>query len=130
MVKAFKKAQSENTPTTDKETLDDCWKLLEVHGFETSDLIHQYYQDRVVEQQALTEHPYGILTVRCHFEGNTLHIEVMNAKHLLPMDTNGKCDPFVRIHFIPEEKYTGISKPKTNTQSKTLFPLFDEKFSM
>lgn len=130
MVKAFKKAQSEDTPTTDKETLDDCWKLLEVHGFETSDLIHQYYKDRVREQEAMTEHPYGILTVRCHFEGNTLHIEVMNAKHLLPMDSNGKCDPFVRIHFIPEEKYTGISKPKTNTQSKTVFPLFDEKFSI
>lgn len=54
----------------------------------------------------------------------------MNARELVPMDSNGSCDPFVRIHFIPEERFASVNKPKTSSQSKTLFPLFDEKFSM
>lgn len=57
-------------------------------------------------------------------------IDVMNAKKLIPMDTNGLCDAFVRIHVLPEEKFLNITKPKTNVQHKTLYPLYDEKFSM
>lgn len=44
------------------------------------------------------------------------------------MDSDGSCDPFVRIHFIPEDKFLGVANPKTNVQNKTLFPIFDEKF--
>lgn len=54
----------------------------------------------------------------------------MNARNLMPMDSNGLCDPFVRIHFIPEDRFANVTKPKTNAQNKTLFPLFDEKFVM
>lgn len=54
----------------------------------------------------------------------------MNARNLCPADSNGSCDPFVRIALLPEEKFVGVVKPKTNAQSKTLFPLFDEKFTM
>lgn len=54
----------------------------------------------------------------------------MSARNLIAMDSNGSCDPFVRIHFLPEEKFAGVAKPKTNAQNKTLFPLFDEKFAM
>lgn len=44
------------------------------------------------------------------------------------MDSDGSCDPFVRIHFLPEDKFLSVAKPKTNAQNKTLFPIFDEKF--
>lgn len=54
----------------------------------------------------------------------------MSARNLTPMDSDGACDPFVRIHFLPEDKFLGVAKPKTNVQSKTLFPLFDEKFAI
>ena len=57
-------------------------------------------------------------------------IEVMNARNLLPMDSNGLCDPFVRIHLLPEDKFSNVTKPKTNAQHKTLFPLYDEHFTM
>ncbi|XP_055678420.1 protein unc-13 homolog 4B isoform X4 [Lutzomyia longipalpis] len=114
--------------TSDRDVLNNIEQLLELHGFETADLIHQYYLDRLKEQQVIRETPYGQLTVRCMFKNLVLEIEVMNARNLRPMDTNGSCDPFVRIHFLPEEKFAGIVKPRTNSQSKTLFPLFDEKF--
>lgn len=57
-------------------------------------------------------------------------LEIMNARNLRPMDSNGSCDSYVRANFVPEDKFASINKPKTNTQSKTIFPLYDEKFSM
>ena len=59
-----------------------------------------------------------------------MQIDVMNARNLAPMDSNGSCDPFVRIQLIPEEKFGNVNKIKTKSHDKTLFPLFDEKFSM
>jgi BAI1-associated protein 3 len=119
-----------NNTTSDKETLEKVQRLLELHGYETSDLIQQYYLDRYIEQKSSTDTPLGILTVQCYFKANQLEIEILNAKNLVPLDTNGLCDPFVRVHFLPEEKFLSVVKPKTQTHSKTLFPLFDEKFSM
>lgn len=46
------------------------------------------------------------------------------------MDANGSCDPFVRVHFLPEQEFSSVIKPKTNVQAKTLFPLFEEKFKI
>lgn len=116
--------------SSDKETLEHIDKLLELHGYETADLIHQYYKDRYKMQCEMTSTPFGILTVQCYFQGNILEIEIMNAKSLVPMDTDGSCDPFVRIHFFPDGKFVGVTQPKTKMHNKTLFPLFDEKFSM
>ncbi|CAH1712257.1 unnamed protein product [Chironomus riparius] len=130
MVENFKCQNDQQIQSTDKETLEKIDKLLEIHGFETSDLIHQYYKDRYTIQQNMSDTPFGILTVQCFFQGKTLEIEIMNAKHLLPMDTDGKCDPFVRIHFFPEEKFLSVGQPKTKVHQKTLFPLFDEKFTI
>lgn len=54
----------------------------------------------------------------------------MNARNLVAADNGGSCDPFVRIYLLPEDKFENNAKHKTKVQSKTLFPLFDEKFSM
>jgi BAI1-associated protein 3 len=116
--------------SSDKETLEKIDRLLELHGYETSDLIHQYYKERHSMQQKLVEAPCGLLTVQCYFQKNTLEIEILNAKNLVPMDSDGSCDPFVRIHFFPEDKFLSATQPKTKVHQKTLFPLFDEKFSM
>ncbi|XP_055698353.1 protein unc-13 homolog 4B isoform X3 [Phlebotomus papatasi] len=126
MIQSFK--GTKKCEASDRAVLNNIEQLLELHGFETADLIHQYYLDRLKEQQVIRETPYGQLTVRCCFKNLVLEIEVMNARNLRSMDSNGSCDPFVRIHFLPEEKFAGIVKPRTNAQSKTLFPLFDEKF--
>lgn len=140
-------------------------KLLQLHGYETSDLIHQYYVERHHYQSQMVDSPYGLLTIKCAFNGgnldvsvrhnainatmlsndlevqlknkikqkiffNTKQIEIMNARNILPMDGNSSCDPFVRIYLVPEDKFIATNRVKTNVQSKTLFPLFDEKFVM
>lgn len=118
-------------PSSDRETLESIERLLILHGFETADLINQYYIDQYAAQLEATTSAFGQLTVRCWFGAdNTLEIYVMNAQKLVPMDSNGLCDPFVRIHFIPEDRFANVAKPKTSVQSKTLHPLFDELFSM
>jgi len=116
--------------SSDKETLEHIDRLLELHGYETADLIHQYYKERYNIQKNMIDSPFGLLTVQCYFQKNMLEIEIMNAKHLLPMDSDGSCDPFVRIHFYPDDKFLNAAQPKTKVHQKTLFPLFDEKFSM
>lgn len=118
------------TIVDDTETLVNIDRLLVLYGCETKELIQQYYQERAIEQDKLTEAPYGKLTVRCLFKGNTLQIDVLSACNLIPMDSNGLSDPFVRIHCIPEERFTNVTMPTTNVQYKTLFPLFDGQFSM
>lgn len=131
MVKNFKCETNETiVHSSDKETLEEIDKLLELHGYETADLIHQYYKDRYAIQQAMIEKPFGILTIQCYFQKNKLEIEILNAKHLVPMDSDGSCDPFVRIHFYPDDKFVAVPQPKTKVHTKTLFPMFDEKFSM
>lgn len=46
------------------------------------------------------------------------------------MFITGKCDPYVKIRLLPEEKFAEIKAPKTHVQKETLFPLFDETFNM
>lgn len=130
MVEAFTQNPDESVKICDMANLKQVDRLLELYGYETSELIHQYYMERYSIQQSQTEHPFGMLTVQCLFSKNTLEIEILNAKHLVPMDKDGLCDPFVRIHFYPEDKFAGVSQPKTKVVQKTLFPIFDEKFSM
>ncbi|XP_055617966.1 protein unc-13 homolog 4B isoform X2 [Toxorhynchites rutilus septentrionalis] len=129
MVANFKTTRNqESEHASDKETLVHIERLLQLHGYETTDLIHQYYIDRLQEQEAQDDSEYGVLAVQCFFKDNILELEIMNARNLKPMDSNGSCDSFVRVHFIPEERFVGVIKPRTQSHSKTLFPLYDEKF--
>lgn len=58
----------------DKSTLEQISKLLELHGYETQDLIHQYYLERYNEQQAKEDSDLGKLTVKCNFKDNILEV--------------------------------------------------------
>ncbi|KAK9880351.1 hypothetical protein WA026_010235 [Henosepilachna vigintioctopunctata] len=115
---------------TSCEGLEKTERLLRIHGLETNDLIHQVHLDLCEEYKSLEESPFGKLTVRSKFEGNSLHIEILNAKILVAMDSNGLCDAFVRVHLMPEDKFRNHEPPKTKTHNKTLLPLFDEKFEV
>lgn len=53
-------------------------------------------------------------------------VEVIEAKELAPMDSNGLADPFVTLHMAtaPNRRYTSEFK------TKTLNPVFDETFEL
>jgi len=126
MVKCFK--QSESDETSDCDNLRRIEHLLTINGMETAQLIHQVHIDRWNEQINIKNSPYGELTVRLQFQNLELKVEIINARNLIAMDSNGLCDSFVRINLYPEEKFTNVPKPKTQTHNKNQFPLYDETF--
>ncbi|KAK9497100.1 hypothetical protein O3M35_004477 [Rhynocoris fuscipes] len=104
--------------------------VLELHGMGTEQLIHHYYLERLDEQNSIQCPTYGMITVRMQFVHYMLRIEILSARNLMPHDSNGSCDPFVKIHLLPEEKFANVNRPKTKIQKKNLFPLFDETFTL
>ncbi|XP_070154646.1 protein unc-13 homolog 4B isoform X2 [Polyergus mexicanus] len=116
--------------TANVQVLEKIDRLLKLHGLETAELIHHYHQERLEEQKEIEESIYGLVTVKAHFIDNSLNIQILNARNLHCMDSNGKCDSYIKIRLLPDEKFTDIKTPKTRVQKETLFPLFDETFSI
>ncbi len=74
-------------------------RLLRLHGMETPDLTYQFYVQRLLEQKKLQSmgdaHYQGLLTIRAQFVDDVLSIEIMNARNIKPMDSNGKKKSFI-----------------------------------
>lgn len=83
MVKSFKCGDTAST-CVERETLAETEKLLQLHSYETSDLIHQYYYERYKEQQAMEDTPLGQLTVQCGFSDDNC-IEVRMIRSMLKL---------------------------------------------
>lgn len=75
MVKSFQ-CSTAIEDTTRKETMETIEKLLQLHGYETSDLIHQYYIERYHYQTQMTDTPFGQLTIKCAFIDDNLEVSV------------------------------------------------------
>lgn len=48
-----------------------------------------YYNDRLREQSSVESTEYGVLSVRAYYHHDSLCIEVLNAKDVIPLDPNG-----------------------------------------
>ncbi|XP_076382221.1 C2 and C2B_Munc13-like domain-containing protein staccato isoform X11 [Megalopta genalis] len=143
--------------TSNVKILEKIEHLLELHGLETAGLIHRYHQERIKEQNELEESDYGQITVKAQFVDNSLNIQILNARKLRPVDSNGdligkvstlkrklntiskqrlkewktsSCDSYVKIRLLPEEKFSDLKLPKTHVQKENLYPLFDEIFNI
>lgn len=99
----------------------------------SSELVHEFHMECHAAQRKIKA---SQLSVRAGFTiGNTLEIEIVEAAHLKAKDDN-LCDPFVKIHFAPEEVFERDDKgekilhPKTKVKEKSQFPEWKEKFSM
>lgn len=91
--------QSENVENND--SYKKIKHILELHGMGTEELIHKYYLDRLLEQNSPMSPTYGMLTIRMQFVHYMLRIEILNARNLLPHDSNGKISVFITslCHF-------------------------------
>nr|XP_012141509.1 PREDICTED: protein unc-13 homolog D isoform X8 [Megachile rotundata] len=112
------------------KVLEKIEHLLELHGLETAELIHRYHQERLKEQNEMEESEHGQLTIKAQFVDNSLNIQILNARKLRPIDSNGACDSYVKVRLLPEEKFTDVKLPKTHVQKENLYPLFDEVFNI
>uniref|UniRef100_A0A1A9WYQ6 C2 domain-containing protein n=1 Tax=Glossina brevipalpis TaxID=37001 RepID=A0A1A9WYQ6_9MUSC len=104
MISCFKTG---NFATSDVEVLTEIERILDLHAFETADLIHQYYLERLGHQKEINKSEYGQLTIRANFTEAELKLDIMNARNLVPMDSNGSCDSFVKGHFMPSNRFLG-----------------------
>ncbi|XP_067135056.1 BAI1-associated protein 3-like isoform X2 [Centruroides vittatus] len=104
--------------------------LLKLHKSDTTHLIELYCLQRIEDQQKLQKSDYGSLTIKAFYNAaaESLCIDVLNAKDLIPLDPTGFSDPFVIIELVPKHFFHDCPKQKTKVQKKTLFPLFDESF--
>ncbi|EDW84880.2 uncharacterized protein Dwil_GK12905, isoform B [Drosophila willistoni] len=127
MISCFKMG---NVITSDVQTLTAIETTLDLHALETSDLIHQYYIERFGYQKEQSDSSYGQLTITAQLTETGLMLNILNARNLLPMDTNGSVDSFVKATFMPTSRFNAVTAIKTSVQSKTCFPLFDENFNI
>ncbi|KFM76501.1 BAI1-associated protein 3, partial [Stegodyphus mimosarum] len=81
-------------------------------------------------QQKLDKPTYGILTIKACYNptAESLYVDILNARELLPLDPTGFSDPFVIIELVPRHYFPNCVKQRTKVQKKTLYPLFDEAF--
>ncbi|KAI6214820.1 Protein unc-13-like protein D [Aphelenchoides besseyi] len=101
---------------------------LTLNQLSTVKLIEQYYLDLLKTQSEVSECKYGILNVRAYYNSNsqTLNMDVIGAKQVIPLDSNGLSDPFVVIEVVPRIRFPLLSTAKTKVVSKCLNPIFDE----
>ncbi|GLH13404.1 uncharacterized protein GBIM_17982 [Gryllus bimaculatus] len=107
------------------------WRVeqrLQYHKTETEGLIHLYYLQRLQDQLTTESIEYGVLSVRAYFNHDSLCVEVLNARDVIPLDPNGFSDPFVIIELLPRKVFAHCAEQQTNVQKKTLHPMFDECF--
>lgn len=59
------------------------------HKTETEQLLNLYHLERLQDQLATESTQYGVLTVRAYFHHDSLCVEVLNARDVIPLDPNG-----------------------------------------
>ncbi|KAK6630949.1 hypothetical protein RUM44_003121 [Polyplax serrata] len=101
---------------------------LSYHRTATDKLISLFYQQRLTDQINMETSEYGVLSVRAYFNHDSLCVEVLNARDVIPLDPNGFSDPFVIVELLPRKVFAHCTEQQTNVHKKTLNPMFDECF--
>ncbi|XP_021695608.1 BAI1-associated protein 3 isoform X2 [Aedes aegypti] len=108
------------------------WRVaqrLQYHKTDTEQLIDLFYMQRLQEQlNTVGPTSLGSLSVKAYFNHDSLCVEVLHAKDVIPLDPNGFSDPFVIIELLPRRLFSHCSEQQTNVHKKTLNPVFDECF--
>lgn len=91
---------------------------LHYHKTDTDRLMDLFYMQRLQEQiqtmQQSINTPYGSLAVRAYFNHDSLCVEVLSARNLIPLDPNGFSDPFVILELLPRRVFSHCSEQQTN----------------
>ena len=107
---------------------------ISLHKTKTDKLIDMYYTGRLEQQQqvqaAMDHTPYGVLSIRAYFHHDSLSVEIISAKDVIPLDPNGLSDPFVIIELLPRRVFTNCTEQQTSVRRRNLNPTFDECFEL
>lgn len=108
---------------------------ISLHKARTEQLIDLYHVGRLGQQQQLhgsgtIETPYGVLSIRVYFHHDSLSVEILSARDVIPLDPNGLSDPFVIVELLPRRLFPNCSEQQTTVKRRTLHPVFDECFEL
>nr|XP_023692638.1 protein unc-13 homolog D isoform X1 [Paramormyrops kingsleyae] len=112
----------------------DQFKSLKAHlglnSLNTCQLIDKFMEKKVREQKDYSGEKYGAVTLISSYKRSDqkLHIEVLNAVNLIPMDSNGFSDPFVQLSLEPRHVFPEVEHRRTQIKNRELNPLFEEAF--
>uniref|UniRef100_A0A9J8DI20 Unc-13 homolog D (C. elegans) n=1 Tax=Cyprinus carpio carpio TaxID=630221 RepID=A0A9J8DI20_CYPCA len=81
-------------------------------------------------QKVFNGEKYGAVTLITSYKRseNKLHVEVLNAVNLIPLDSNGSSDPFVQLSLEPKHIFPQVEPRSTKIKNCDLNPLFEESF--
>eukprot|EP00069_Balaena_mysticetus_P021754 bmy_13803T0 len=103
---------------------------LELQAASSRELIQKYFCSRIQQQAETTSEELGAVTVKASYRASEqkLHVELLSASSLLPLDANGSSDPFVQLTLEPRHEFPELAPRETQKHKKDLHPLFDETF--
>lgn len=103
---------------------------LELQAASSRELIQKYFRSRIQQQAETTSERLGAVTVKASYRASEqkLHVELLSASSLLPLDSNGSSDPFVQLTLEPRHEFPELAPRETQKHKKELHPLFDETF--
>ncbi|XP_075435735.1 protein unc-13 homolog D [Ascaphus truei] len=103
---------------------------LDLSSSPTRTLIQRYYLQRIEQQLGATAERYGAVTVKASYRHaeQKLHVEILNAVNLIPLDSNGSSDPFVQLTLEPRHVFPAVEPRSTQIKKNELNPLYDETF--
>ncbi|XP_045155793.1 protein unc-13 homolog D isoform X2 [Echinops telfairi] len=111
-------------------TFEALQKDLELQAASSRQLIRLYFCRRLEQQAETTSEELGVVTVKASYRSSEqkLHVELLSASSLLPLDSNGSSDPFVQLTLEPRHVFPELAPRETQKHKKDLHPLFDETF--
>ncbi|XP_049874475.1 BAI1-associated protein 3 [Pectinophora gossypiella] len=102
---------------------------MQYHQAPTEELLELWLADRLADQiRTPLPSAYGSILVRVYFNHDSLCVEVLSARDVIPLDPNGLSDPFVVLELLPKRLFPKAHEQQTNVQKKTLNPVWDECF--
>nr|XP_015215507.1 PREDICTED: BAI1-associated protein 3 isoform X1 [Lepisosteus oculatus] len=103
---------------------------LRLNKCSSSELIEQYFLEKIAHQRMLKHSKFGRISVKCYYEASEqrLTVEILHAADLIALDANGLSDPFVIVELCPHHLFPTTKSQRTQVKAKTLHPVFDELF--
>uniref|UniRef100_A0A183C2I1 C2 domain-containing protein n=1 Tax=Globodera pallida TaxID=36090 RepID=A0A183C2I1_GLOPA len=103
---------------------------ISLYQMPTDRLIEHYYAQLLRAQDEVNECKYGILNLRAYYNPHSelLVVDVLSAKQIIPLDSNGLSDPFVVLELLPRIHFPDQPRLKTKVVTANLNPVFGETF--
>ncbi|XP_060750765.1 protein unc-13 homolog D [Tachysurus vachellii] len=117
----------ETLHTAEYKALND---HLMLNSMSCQKLMEKFFEKKVWEQKVCHGEKYGAVTLITSYKRSEskLHVEVLNAVNLIPLDSNGFSDPFVQLSLEPRHIFPHVDVHSTKVKNRDLNPLFEESF--